>query len=104
MWRSLTSVLKWVIPLGVLCGAAFGLKLLHDEANEADEDEQVVDAPATTEARAGVIELNDEQAKRLGVEVVKARGVDWVRRVTVYGRVVPNAREPRRFERRSRES
>lgn len=85
-----SNVLKWVVPLCVLSGAAYGLKLFHDEANEANEDE-AAHAQATSDTGAGNIEVDEQQAERLGLEVVAAKGVDWIRRVTVYGRVVPNA-------------
>lgn len=83
------NVVKWVVPLCVLSGAAYGLKLLHDEARETGEEESE-QAKAVSEAGTEAIGVDEKQAQRLGLRVTHAKGVEWVPRVMVYGRVVPN--------------
>ena len=38
--------------------------------------------------KEGSVEIEDEEAERLGLEVAAARAVDWCERVAVYGRVL----------------
>lgn len=87
--QSLATTMKWGVAICALCGAAFGFWRMRDGAADRDD---LASIPSSSPSTVESVELEDEAAERLGVAVEPALGVEWSPRVTVYGRVVPNAR------------
>src|SRR5438132_14027466 len=91
--RELCVPLKWVIvvgALGALCALAFWVHALVAKEREDEAGGDKVESPRR--AKDGVVQLDEEMAERLGVEAEPARAVEWTGQVTLYGRVVANAR------------
>ena len=89
--RFLLTPLKWVAALLLLAGLAFAAYLVHgladaERAPRGDRDR----VSSKTRVKEGVINLGEENVKRYGLEMAKARAEQWRERVPVYGRVVPN--------------
>jgi biotin carboxyl carrier protein len=89
----LLSALKWILTLSLLGGLFFGLLLIHKIMRaELDGEEAAEKAAIPPPPRNGVIDLEDDEAERYGLETQTARSVSWHEQTIVYGRVVPNPR------------
>jgi multidrug efflux pump subunit AcrA (membrane-fusion protein) len=83
--------LKWALALGLAAGLLFGLwlvreKLQGERPGEGQQGEQA------RRSRDGIVDLEEDEAERYGLDVAPARAVEWYDRVTVEGRVIPNPR------------
>src|SRR5262245_33817973 len=89
--RPLLALLKWSLGLGLIGGLLFGLYLVHVNLRGGQSG---AEGSGLGESRRvpgdGVVELEDDEAERYGLEVQKAESIQWSERVSVYGRVVPN--------------
>src|SRR5262245_38976267 len=85
----LLSLLKWPAALLLLGGLLWGAYFVHElmKAERAEEGE-TVKVPRRADDR--VVKLGPELTRSHGIKDEPARAVSWTRRVTVYGRVVPN--------------
>jgi hypothetical protein len=90
--RLLVGPLLWAVGLVLLGAVLGGVHLVHlrMQAERAREGGDKVESPKR--AKAGVIELDREDAERYGLTEERARAVEWYEQVPVYGRVVPNPR------------
>jgi biotin carboxyl carrier protein len=89
MFRRMLRLLPWPVTLAVLAGLlglayALHTRMQRERAAEAGEAEQ------PRRAEHGVVKLGAKLAESHGIKDEPARGVSWVPRLTVYGRVVPN--------------
>jgi biotin carboxyl carrier protein len=85
------SLLKWPVTLLALGGLLAAARFVHGLARQEREAEgggEAVRRPRLAEGR--VVKLGPELAKSHGVRDERARPISWTRRVTVFGRVVPN--------------
>ncbi len=90
----LITPLKWLLTLGLLGGALFGLFLIHEKVREEhnqDESEEKA-APTTAQTVKGIVKLEEDEAKRYGLETEPARSRQWYDQATIYGRIIPNPR------------
>ena len=96
--RWLRTVLTWMLTLSLLAGLLLGIYWIHREVQEERlreaEAEKSKSGKSDRPARPapGIVELEEDEAERYGLEVQTARPVKWYERVLVYGRVVPNPR------------
>jgi biotin carboxyl carrier protein len=94
LWeRPLAVLLLWAPIMAVISGLLFGLYLIHQEmkaerAREAEGDT----VSSRKRVKDGLVDVEEEDAERLGLKVASARAVSWTERVSVYGRVVHNPR------------
>lgn len=89
--RLLVTSLKWALALSLLGGLLFGLFLLHTYMRADLEREQSAERAAPrTQAKNGIVPLEEEESERYGLETEPARTLKWYEQATVYGRVVPN--------------
>ncbi len=90
--RPLLALLKWSLALGLIGSVLFGLYLVHlkarGERNRETAGGDTIESPRLP--RAGVVDLEEDEAERYGLEVQPGRAVPWYARVSVCGRVVPN--------------
>jgi hypothetical protein len=89
--RPLVTLLAWILTLAAVGGLLFGLYRVHEAMKaERTQEEGGEKVASRQRARDGVVEVETEEAERLGLEVAAAGAVEWSERVAVYGRVVPN--------------
>lgn len=87
----LTTSLKWTLSLGLVAGLAFVLFLVHARMEAEREGGEGESQPgARPQAAGGLVELEEDEAERYGLETETARPVRWYTRVVVHGRVIPN--------------
>ncbi len=91
IWRWVSTVLKWVLALGLLAGlllVAYGVNGQMRAERAREGDEEAIQSPQRT--KDGVVELGVEESRRYGLKEEEAEAVSWTERVPVYGQVVPN--------------
>jgi hypothetical protein len=90
--RPLAALLAWALTLGAVGGLLFGLYWIHEAMKAEHAREEGEKVASRDRVKDGSVEIEEEEAERIGLEVAAARAVDWCERVAVYGRVVPNPR------------
>lgn len=83
-------VLKWTLTLAAVAGVVLGAiavnqRMAAERAAEAGEGK-----PPSLIDSAGGIKLSIKQVQANNIEVEEAKACDWVPKVPIFGRVVPN--------------
>jgi biotin carboxyl carrier protein len=87
------TVIKWAVALGSLVGLIVLAHFLRGQVNGDRSAEEGADATQNPRrVQNNVVKLGAQLAESYGLKDVRAEAAEWHNRITVYGRVVPNAR------------
>jgi hypothetical protein len=89
--RPMVVALKWLATLGAVAAVLVAAWYVNRDAR-GQRAEETAPTPPPFKFIQGVLKLNAQSVETFGIKDETAKDIDWVPKVAIYGRVVPNPR------------